>query len=70
MTRKIYLASLVSVTVITGCTGSVQTTETTNFLDVFSKQGSELPYSVLRDDVIDAKTNTPFEFAMVVMGRS
>jgi hypothetical protein len=70
MTRKIYLASLVSVTVITGCTGSVQTTETTNFLDVFSKQGSELPYSVLRDDVIDAKTNTLFEFAMVVMGRS
>jgi hypothetical protein len=35
----------------------------------FSKQGSELPYSVLRDDVIDAKTNTPFELAMVVMGR-
>jgi hypothetical protein len=69
MTRKIYLASLASVTVITGCTGSVQTTETTNFLDVFSKQGSELPYSVLRDDVIDAKTNPPFEFAMVVMGR-
>ncbi|WP_198552611.1 hypothetical protein [Psychromonas sp. MB-3u-54] len=62
MTRKICLASLVSVDVITGCAGNVQTTETKGFLESFSKQGSELPYSVLRDDLVDANPNQANQF--------
>jgi hypothetical protein len=61
MMSKIWLASLVSVGVIAGCTSSIQKTEMMSFLDNFPKKGGELPYSVLRDDVIDAKTSKRFE---------
>lgn len=61
MTSKIWLASLVSVAVIAGCANNAPPTEATKFFNSFPVQGSELPYSVLRDDLIDAKTNKPFE---------
>ena len=63
MMNKILLISLVSVGVLAGCASNVGTDNKGNltFLDHFPKQGSELPYSVLRDDLIDAKTNQAFE---------
>ncbi|MGO2233146.1 MAG: esterase-like activity of phytase family protein [Marinomonas sp.] len=61
MTSKVWLASLVSVGVLSGCANNSVTAPTSSFVDNFPKQGSELPYSVLRDDLIDSKTNQPFE---------
>ncbi|MBJ7536850.1 esterase-like activity of phytase family protein [Marinomonas transparens] len=64
MTGKIWLASLVSAAVIGGCATKVSTVSTqgtTDFVDSFPKEGSELPYSVLRGDLIDGKTNQAFE---------
>ncbi|SHF47909.1 Uncharacterized conserved protein [Marinomonas polaris DSM 16579] len=61
MTSKVWLASLVSVGVLSGCANNLVTAPTSSFVDNFPKQGSELPYSVLRDDLIDSKTNQPFE---------
>ena len=61
MTSKIWLASLVSVGVLSGCTTNTATTSTTGFVDSFPLLGSELPYSVLRNDLVDGKTNRPFE---------
>ncbi|RBP81835.1 esterase-like activity of phytase family protein [Marinomonas rhizomae] len=60
MTSKIWLLGLVFVGVLSGCANN-STTSTAGFVDGFPPQGSELPYSVLRDDLIDSKTNTPFE---------
>lgn len=61
MTSKIWLASLVSVGVLSGCASNSMTTSTSSFAENVPVQGSELPYSVLRDDLIDGKTNQPFE---------
>jgi hypothetical protein len=61
MTSKILLVSLFSVGVLSGCSSNSITTPASSFVDNFPKQGSELPYSVLRDDLIDGKTKQPFE---------
>ncbi|GGN35477.1 MULTISPECIES: esterase-like activity of phytase family protein [Marinomonas] len=61
MMDKIWLASLISVCVLSGCTSNGSTIENSNFVANFPKQGSPLPYSVLRNDLVDAKTNQPFE---------
>jgi len=61
MTSKIWLAGLVSVSILSGCANNAMTTQTSSFADNFPKQGSELPHSVLRDDLIDGKTNQKFE---------
>ena len=58
---KIWLASLISVCVLSGCTSNGSTIENSDFVANFPKQGSPLPYSVLRNDLVDAKTNQPFE---------
>lgn len=61
MIGKIGIASLLSISVIVGCTSNGKSAEGKFFVDNFPKQGSELPYSVLRADLIDAKNNQPFE---------
>jgi hypothetical protein len=61
MMSKIWLASLVSVGILSGCANDLVKEPASSFIDNFPKQGSELPYSVLRDDLIDSKTNQPFE---------
>lgn len=61
MTVKIWLASLISVGVLSGCASNSMPNETSDFADNFPIKGSELPYSVLRGDLIDGKTNRPFE---------
>jgi len=59
MISKIWLVGLVSVGVLSGCANNSATRS--HFVDNFPTQGSELPYSVLRDDLVDGKTNMPFE---------
>ncbi|MGJ8646205.1 MAG: esterase-like activity of phytase family protein [Marinomonas colpomeniae] len=60
MMNKLWLVSLVSVGILSGCANTTSTS-TSNFVDRFPQQGSELPYSVLRGDLIDGKTNQAFE---------
>ena len=59
--NKIWLVSLISVGVLSGCTSNGSTIENSSFVANFPKQGSPLPYTVLRNDLVDAKTNQPFE---------
>lgn len=71
MTSKVWLLSLISAGILAGCvSNSVKTDvaeatnvgqDNTQFATSFSKQGSVLPYHVLRSDLIDAKTNKTFE---------
>jgi len=61
MKRNIWLASLISIGALSGCANNSVTTSTLGFADKVSKQGSELPYTILRNDLIDDKTNQPFE---------
>lgn len=61
MTVKIWLASLISVGVLSGCASNSMPNETSDFADNVPMKGSELPYSVLRGDLVDGKTNRPFE---------
>lgn len=61
MTSKICLISLISMGIIAGCENGMSESKATHFVDSFPKNGSELLYSVLIDDVIDGKTNKPFE---------
>jgi len=59
--HKILTASLLSALVVTACSSNSEKVGNTNFIASFSGQSSELPYSVLRNDLLDAKTNQPFE---------
>ncbi|WP_206696871.1 esterase-like activity of phytase family protein [Marinomonas algicola] len=71
MMNKVLIVSLISAGVLSGCVSNSakmdQATVTsvgkdnTQFTASFSKQGRVLPYRVLRNDLIDAKTNKPFE---------
>jgi hypothetical protein len=61
MTGKIWLVSLFSISVLSGCANNGMIQAATSFVGNVPKQGSELPYSVLRGDLIDSKTNQPFE---------
>ncbi len=61
MTGKIWLVSLFSISVLSGCANNGMIQAAPSFVDTVPKQGSELPYSVLRGDLIDSKTNQPFE---------
>ena len=61
MTSKILIASLLSASVMSGCANHDGKVGNTDFIASFSGQSSELPYSVLRNDLLDAKTNQPFE---------
>jgi len=59
--NKIGLVSAVSALVLFGVVNSSLAAEMDSILDTFPKQGSDLPYSVLRGDFKDAKTRHPFE---------
>jgi hypothetical protein len=61
MTNKLLIGSLLSACFIIGCTEDKKSADTMNFLDHFPKMGSALPYSILRADLTDAKTNATFE---------
>lgn len=58
--NKLWLISLASVGILSGCANTASTSAT-DFVEGFPQQGSELPYSVLRGDLIDEKTHQPFE---------
>ena len=64
--NRFLLVSLLSVSILGGCASNTVAVKKDDqgslaFLEHFPKQGSELPYSVLRDDLVDAKTNQTFE---------
>jgi hypothetical protein len=59
--NKIRLVSVLSAVVLSGYVNHAIAKELDTILDSFPKQGSELPYSVLRADLKDAKTQLPFE---------
>ena len=52
---------MLSTCVIAACSSDLTKESSTAFLDNFPEQGSSLPYTVLRNDLIDAKTNKHFE---------
>ncbi|WP_170139009.1 esterase-like activity of phytase family protein [Marinomonas piezotolerans] len=63
ITNKVILVGLVSTVVLAGCMSQTTTSseQPLSFLDDFPKSGTTLPYSVLRDDLVDGKTNETFE---------
>ncbi|WP_432463530.1 esterase-like activity of phytase family protein [Agarivorans sp. QJM3NY_33] len=63
MSNQACLAGIISASLLVACTHSATTAPTTatGFVDSFPQQGSRLPYTVLRDDLIDAKTSLPLE---------
>ncbi|WP_231908909.1 hypothetical protein [Marinomonas sp. TW1] len=63
MISRIWLAGMVSVVVLSGCFSQAPFSGKgdTQFVDGFPKQGSALPYSVLRDDLKDGKSGQTFE---------
>jgi len=58
---NIWLVSLISIAVITGCTRPSQQTQKKNFIEGFPQQGSPLGYSVLRNDLMDSKNHQRLE---------
>ncbi|RBO84996.1 hypothetical protein DFP76_102398 [Marinomonas aquiplantarum] len=63
MISKVWLIGLISTLVLSGCMShsSSSTSGSTEFAEDFPKQGASLPYEVLRGDLLDGKTNQPFE---------
>ena len=61
MMNKKIMIGLLSISVIAGCSSRLKEEQTSAFLDNFPQQGSRLPYTVLRDDLVDGKTNKLFE---------
>ena len=59
--NKIGLVSVVSALVLFSAANRSVAADMDSILDTFPKQGSDLPYSVLRADLKDAKTLQPFE---------
>lgn len=59
--NKIGLVSVVSALVLFSAANHSVAADMDSILDTFPKQGSDLPYSVLRADLKDAKTLQPFE---------
>jgi len=59
--NKTGLMSFLSVVALFSSVNSAIATEMNTILETFPKQGSELPYSVLRADLKDAKTQLPFD---------
>ena len=59
--NKTGLMSVLSVVALFSSVNSAIATEMDTILETFPKQGSELPYSVLRADLKDAKTQLPFD---------
>ncbi len=59
--NKIGLVSAVSAVMLFGFVNRSLAAEMDSILDTFPKQGSDLPYSVLRADLKDAKTQQSFE---------
>jgi len=59
--NKIGLVSAVSAVMLFGVVNRSLAAEMDSILDTFPKQGSDLPYSVLRADLKDAKTQQSFE---------
>jgi len=59
--NKIGLVSVVSALVLFSAANRSLAADMDSILDTFPKQGSDLPYSVLRADLKDAKTLLPFE---------
>ncbi|WP_240791508.1 hypothetical protein [Psychromonas sp. SP041] len=55
------LVSALSAVALFSSINNVSATEMDTILETFPKQGSELPYSVLRADLKDAKTQLPFD---------
>ncbi|MDY0137184.1 MAG: esterase-like activity of phytase family protein [Thiomicrospira sp.] len=62
--RTLLLGSILSTTLLSACGGSSDSTthaSTKSVFDSFPAAGSSLPYSVLRNDIIDAKTQQTLE---------
>ena len=59
--KKNGLVGVLSIVALFSSVNNVIATEMDSILATFPKQGSELPYSVLRADLKDAKTQLPFD---------
>ena len=59
--HKLLLASLVVSSLLVGCSDSDDNTNNASVFDSYPSEGVFLPYNVLRDDLIDGKSQQPFE---------
>jgi len=59
--HKLLLASLVASSLLVGCSDSDDNTNNASVFDSYPAEGVFLPYNVLRDDLIDGKSQQPFE---------
>ncbi|WP_328187549.1 esterase-like activity of phytase family protein [Marinobacter sp. OP 3.4] len=59
--HKLLLASLVASSLLVGCSDSDDDTDNASVFDSYPAEGVFLPYNVLRDDLIDGKSQQPFE---------
>jgi len=61
MTNNIWLISLLAASILAGCTHDETTEKSMAFVENISMKGSPLPYFVLRNDLVDEKTNSNLE---------
>jgi len=61
MKYNVLLVGLVSAGVLAGCTSTMTKTADTSFTASFPQEGSPLPYRVLRNDLLDARSGKVFD---------
>lgn len=61
MMHKIWLVGMASAAVLAGCASNSTKQDDMGFVNAVPKTGSPLPFTVLRNDLIDARTGKTFE---------